>query len=73
MVINIYDYLSTELARLLIILLLVLMSTIIFYEELLYRKSESYVSHDKTSKHQCTRLGSVPNLTSQASSPFCEK
>jgi len=40
-------------------------------EELLYRESESYVSHYKTSKHQCTRLCSVPNLNSQASSPFC--
>jgi len=34
-------------------------------EELLYRESESFVSHHKTSKHQCTRFGSVPNLNSQ--------
>jgi len=26
----------------------------------LYREAESYVSHNQTSKHQCTRLGSVP-------------
>jgi len=25
-------------------------------EELLYRETESYVSHHKTSKHQCTRF-----------------
>jgi len=41
-------------------------------EELLYREAESYVSHHKTSKHQCTHLGSVPNLNSKASSPFYE-
>jgi len=39
-------------------------------EDLLYREAESYVSHHKTSKHQCTRLGYVSNLNSQASSPF---
>jgi len=38
----------------------------------LYREAESYVSHHQTSKHQCTRLGSVPNLNSQARSPFSE-
>jgi len=39
-------------------------------EELLYREAESYLSaHHKTCKHQCTRLGSVLNLNSQASSP----
>jgi len=36
----------------------------------LCRKAESYVSHHPTSKHQCTRLGLVPNLNSQASSPI---
>jgi len=39
----------------------------------LYREVESYVSHHQKSKHQCTRLGSVPNLNSQASSPFSER
>jgi len=39
----------------------------------LYREVESYVSHYQTSKHQCTRVGSVPNLNSQASSLFNEK
>jgi len=32
----------------------------------LYRETESYVSHHQTSKHQCTRLGSVPILNSQS-------
>jgi len=41
-------------------------------EVLLYREAESYVSHHKASKYQCTRFGSVPNLNSQASSPFSE-
>jgi len=36
----------------------------------LYCEAESYVSHHQTSKHQCTHLVSVPNLNSQASSPF---
>jgi len=31
-------------------------------EELLYRETESYMSHHKTSKHQCTHLGSVPQI-----------
>jgi len=39
----------------------------------LYREAENEVSHHQTSKHQCTCLGSVPNLTSQASSPFSEE
>jgi len=39
----------------------------------LYRKAESYVLHHPTSKHQCTRLGSVPNLNSQASSAINER
>jgi len=30
----------------------------------LYREAESYVSSHPTSKHQCTRFGSVPNLNS---------
>jgi len=34
----------------------------------LYREAVSYVSHHKTSKHQCTRFDSVPKLNSQASS-----
>jgi len=38
----------------------------------LYRESESCMSHHQTSKHQCTRLGSVPNLNSQASIPINE-
>jgi len=33
---------------------------------------ESYVSHYPTSKHQCTCLGSVPYLNSQASNPVNE-
>jgi len=36
---------------------------IIQYEEL-YLKNEIYVLHHPTSKHQCTRFGSVPNLNS---------
>jgi len=32
--------------------------------ELRHREAESNVSHHKTNKHQCTRLGSVPNLNS---------
>jgi len=36
----------------------------------LCRETESYLSHRQTSKHQCTRLGSVPNLNSQANRPF---
>jgi len=34
------------------------------YSRVLYREAESYVSHHKTSKHQCTRFGSVPKLIS---------
>jgi len=37
-----------------------------------YCEAESYVSHHQISKHQYTRLTSVPNLNSQASSPFRE-
>jgi len=36
----------------------------------LYRESDIYVSHHPTSKHQCTRFSSVPNLNSQANSPI---
>jgi len=36
----------------------------------LCREAESYMSHHETSKHQCTSLGSVPNLNSQANSPL---
>jgi len=36
---------------------------------LVVTSAESYVSHHPTSKHQGTRLGSRPNLNSQASSP----
>jgi len=36
----------------------------------LHRETGGYVSHHLTSKHQCTRLGLVPNLNSQASSPI---
>jgi len=36
----------------------------------LYREAESYGSHHQTTKHQCTRLSSVPNLNSQASNPI---
>jgi len=38
----------------------------------LCREAESYVSQHPTSKHQCTHLGSAPNLNSQASSPISE-
>jgi len=34
----------------------------------LYRESDSYASLYPISKHQCVRLGSVPNLNSQSSS-----
>jgi len=37
-----------------------------------WRRKLRGVSHYKTSKHQCTRLGSEPNLNSQASSPITE-
>jgi len=47
-----------------------LCSTLHLRVSLIYREAKSYVSHHSTSKHQCTRLGSVPNLNSQASSPF---
>jgi len=42
------------------------------YQSVLYREAESYVSLHPTGKHQCTRLGSVPNLNSQASSFISE-
>jgi len=32
----------------------------------------SYVFHYPTNRHQCTCLGSVPNLNSRANSPFSE-
>jgi len=35
------------------------------------REAKSYVSNH-LSKHQCTRLDSVPNLNSQTSSPISE-
>jgi len=38
-----------------------------------YREADSYVSQHKTSKHQCTRLRSIPNPNNQASSPFSER
>jgi len=38
-----------------------------------FRRTESYVSHHSTGKHQCTRLGSVPNLSNQASSSINER
>jgi len=41
-------------------------------EELSYHEAESYVSHHKISKHQCKCLGSIHNLNSQVSSPFCK-
>jgi len=55
-----------------------LLFSILRYKALIPRKepgrththTQSYVSHHQTSKHQCTRLGSVPNLNSQASSPL---
>jgi len=34
-------------------------------KEELYCEAESHLSHHPKSKHQCTRLGSVPNLNSQ--------
>jgi len=36
-------------------------------KKVLYHEAESYMSHHQTSKHQCMRLGSVPNLNNQAS------
>jgi len=45
---------------------------ILFEEVALYRRAESYVSHHSTSKHQCTRLGLVLNLNSQATIPYNE-
>jgi len=41
-------------------------------KQAIYRETESFLSHHQTSKHQSPRLGSVPNLNSQASSLFSE-
>jgi len=41
-------------------------------EELYSMKPKAACHVTRQSKHQCTRLGTVPNLNSQASSPFRE-
>jgi len=44
-----------------IVVMFVTIAVITIIRRALYREAESYVSHHQTCKHQCRRLGSVPN------------